>query len=222
MAAAGDAVGASMSVSGCVVVWSSAGGPSLPFVGRSARRGGRCPAGAHAVAVGAAHRLHCAARSGVASPNSLHSLRSFRSNNRDESVNEAHAAHAPTPALRCSSPPKSPPPSSARREVQGSLSPVKTPPPYPQRRVWVGWSAPLGRREAQGLWLRAQRASTTDSSRLSERSERSERSEFGDGATRPSIAGQPERSEGRSSEARKPAHTRLCRSDDRMQRAGSP
>jgi hypothetical protein len=187
------------------------------FVGRSARRGGRCPAGAHAVAVGAAHRLHCAARSGVASPNSLHSLRSLRSDNRDESVNEARAAHAPTPALRCSSPPKSPPPGSARREVHGQWCSLQKPPTRQQRRVWAGWSAPLGRREAQGSWPRAQRASSTDSSRLFERRERSEQSEFGDVATRPSIAGKPERSEGRSSEARKPAHTRLCRSDDRTQ-----
>ena len=159
----------------------SACGPSLPFVGRSARRGGRCPAGAHAVAVGAAHRLHCAARSGVASPNSLHSLRSFRSNNRDESDHEARAARAPTPALRCSSPPKSPPPGSARREAHGSLSPLQTPLPFQQRRVRAGCGAPLRRRGAQGSWPRAQRASRTDSSRLFERSERSERSEFGDG-----------------------------------------
>ena len=69
---------------------------------------------------------------------------------------------------------------SARREVHGSLSPLQTPPPCPQRRVWVGWSAPLGRREAQGSWPRAQRASTTDSSRLFERRERSKQSEFGD------------------------------------------
>ena len=194
----------------------TARGPMLPIVGRSARRGGRCPAGAHAVAVGAAHRLHCAARSGVASPNSLHSLRSFRSNNRDESDHEARAARAPTPALRCSSPPKSPPPGSARREAHGSLSPLQTPLPFQQRRVRAGCGAPLERREAQGSWPRAQRASTSDSSRLSERSERSERSEFGDGAMRLSIAGQSARSDDRSSEASRPARTRLCRSDHYM------
>jgi hypothetical protein len=48
---------------------------------------------------------------------------------------------------------------------------------------------------------------------LFERSERSERSEFCDAAMRPSIAGQPERSEGRSSEVPRPARTRLCRAD---------
>ena len=194
-------------------------GPLLPFVGgcsfaASARHGRRCPARAHAVAVAAARRLHCAARSGVASQNSLRSLRSLRSNTCDESVHEARW-RAPTPALRCSSPPKSPPPGSARREVHGSLSPLQAPPLRQQRRVWAGWSAPLERREAQGSWPRARRASTTDSSRLFERRERSERSEFGDVAARPSIAGKPKRSAGRSSEARKPAHTRLCRSDRR-------
>jgi len=40
--------------------------------------------------------------------------------------------------------------------------------------------APLGRREAQGGWPRAQRGSSTDSSRLSERSECNERSELHD------------------------------------------
>ncbi len=60
----------------------------------------------------------------------------------------------------------------------------------PQRRVRPGRSAPLVRREAQGLRPRAQRDSSTDSSRLSERRERSERSEFRDAAARPSIAGQ--------------------------------
>ncbi|HWI11809.1 MAG TPA: hypothetical protein VNU48_10800, partial [Burkholderiaceae bacterium] len=42
------------------------------------------------------HRLHCAARSGVAPQNSLRSLRSLRSNSRGESVYEARAARAPT------------------------------------------------------------------------------------------------------------------------------
>ena len=79
-------------------------------------RGRCCPAGAHAMAVAAARRLHCAARSGVASPNSLRSLRSLRSDDRDESVDEARW-RAPTPALRCSSPPKSPPPGSACRDA---------------------------------------------------------------------------------------------------------
>jgi hypothetical protein len=83
----------------------------------SARRGRRYPARAHAVAVDAARRLHCAARSGVAPQNSLRSLRSLRSNSRGESDDEARAARAPTPALRCSSPQKSPPPGTACREA---------------------------------------------------------------------------------------------------------
>jgi hypothetical protein len=45
----------------------------------------------------------------------------------------------------------------------------------------VAGRAPMRRREAQGSRPRAQRASSTDSSRLSERSGHSPRSEFGDG-----------------------------------------
>src|SRR5262252_2237944 len=49
-----------------------------------ASRGGRCPPVRSTVAVDAAHRLRCAARSGVAPRNSLHSLRSLRSDRRGE------------------------------------------------------------------------------------------------------------------------------------------
>ncbi len=108
------------------VSWPSACGPLLSFAGvrflmTSARRGKRCPAGAHAVAVGAARRLHCGPcacrrkgvrqahdspqglpcvrgalhRPGVASQNSLRSLRSLRSDNCDESVDEARCARRP-------------------------------------------------------------------------------------------------------------------------------
>ena len=170
-------------------VWSGEGvasfGPVRPFVNgcsgaASARRGKGSPPGAHAVAVAAARRLHCAARSGVAPPNSLRSLRSLRSNKRGESVDEARAAHAPTPALRCSSPPKSRPAGSPC-EVHGYCCSRQTPPRWLQRRVRAGCGAPVRRRGAQGSWPRAQRASTTDSSRLFERRERSERSELSDG-----------------------------------------
>jgi hypothetical protein len=164
----------------------SACGPLRSFVGgcfldTSARRGRRYPVWAHAVAVGAAHRLHCAARSGVAPQNSLRSLRSLRSDSRGESDDEARAARAPTPALRCSSPQKSPPPGTARREVHRLGFSPASPLRWLQRRVRAGRRAPLRCREAQGSWPRAQRASTSDSSPLFERSERSERSEFGDG-----------------------------------------
>ncbi len=182
----------------------------------SARRGRRCPAMAHAVAVGAAHRLHCGARSDVAPQNSLRSLRSLHSNNRGESVDEARCARR----LRTSAPrrhrnrPRRAPPAAQHRLLFSGRVPRRV----QQRRVRAGWSAPLERREAQGSWPRAQRASITDSSRLFECSERSERSEFGDGAMRPSIAGQSERSADRSSEARKPARTRLCRAAGRTTR----
>ena len=82
---------------------------------RVARRGGRYPAGAPTVAVGLAGRLRCDARSAVAPRNSLHSLRSLRSNNRGESDHEARAARAPTALLRFSPPHKSPPPGTAHR-----------------------------------------------------------------------------------------------------------
>ena len=163
----------------------SAFGPVLPFAdvccaGMSARSGRRSPARAHAVAVAAARRLHCAARSGVASQNSLRSLRSLRSNTCDESVHEARW-RAPTPALRCSSPPKSPAPGSTCRDLHRGSYSSKPPPRCLQRRVRAGRGAPLRRRGAQGSWPRAQRASITDSSRLFERNERSECSEFCDG-----------------------------------------
>jgi len=59
-------------------------------------------------AVGAAHRLPCAARLGFARRNSLRSLRELRSDNRRE-CDERSALRAPTPRLRCSAPPESPP-----------------------------------------------------------------------------------------------------------------
>ena len=80
----------------------------------SARRGGWYPRWAHTVAVGAKRRLRCDARAGVAPRNSLHSLRSLRSNNRGES-DERSALRAPTPALRFSPPHKSPTPGTAHR-----------------------------------------------------------------------------------------------------------
>ena len=204
----------------------SARGPVLPFVNvrsctASARRGKGCPPGAHAVAVGAAHRLHCAARSGVAPLNSLRSLRSLRSNRRGESVDEARAARAPTPALRCSSPPKSRPAGSPCREVHGYCCSRQTPPRWLQRRARAGRSAPRRRREAQGSWPRAQRASRTVSSRLFERRERSERSELSDVAMRPSIAGESQLRCDRRGEALRPARARLCRTYRGIQRGQS-
>ena len=74
--------------------------PMLPLLrgcfGRvCARRDRRCPARAHAGAVGAARRLRCGARPGVAPHNSLRSLRSLRSNRCGESDNEARCARRP-------------------------------------------------------------------------------------------------------------------------------
>ncbi len=194
--------------------WLAPRGPSESFVVlravlASARRGRRCPVGAHAVAVCASRRLRCGARPSVASQNSLRSLRSLRSDNCDESDHEARCARrlkACAPRRHRSRPHRAAPAALQR------LGFVPQAAPAPQQgRVRAGRGAPLERREAQGSWPRAQRGSWTDSSQLSERSERSERSEFCDGATRPSIAGKPERSVGRSGEALRPARTRLCR-----------
>ena len=61
----------------------------------AALRGGRGPAGAHAVSVGPAGRLRCGAHDEVARWNSLRSLRSLRSNSHRESVHEARCACRP-------------------------------------------------------------------------------------------------------------------------------
>jgi len=79
----------------------------------SARRDARYPGRAPTVAVGPAGR--CDARSAVARRNSLHSLRSLRTDNRRESEDEARAARAPTALLRFSPPHKSPTPGTAHR-----------------------------------------------------------------------------------------------------------
>ena len=162
-------------------------------------------------------RSDCPAMLGLVAPsqNSLRSLRSLRSNSRGESEDEARCARRPQAcaARRHRNRPRRVPP--AARQRLGCL--YREPNLPLQRRVRAGRGAPLGRREAQGSWPRAQRELSTDSSRLFERSERSERSEFCDGATRPSIAGQSERSADRSSEAPRPVRTRLCRADSRAQ-----
>ena len=175
------------------------------------RRGRRCPAEAKTLAVGAARRLHCAARARIAPQNSLRSLRSLRSDSCGESDDEARTACAPIPALRCSSLPTSPPPGTACRETHRSWC-AREPPPVQRRRVRAGGGACLRRREAQGSWPRAQRASSSDLPQLSERSERSERSEF---CGRPrDRASQGSRRPGadRRSLAPPPARTRLRRS----------
>ena len=182
------------------------------FRARFAHRGRRCPLGAHAGAVGLAGRLHCDARARVVPQNSLRSLRSLRSDSRGKSDHEARW-RAPTLALCFSSPQKSPPAGSARREVHQRLSSPCVPPSVQQRRARAGVGAPLRCREAQGSWPRAQRATSSDSSTLSERSDRRERSEFGDGAARPSIAGESARSADRRGEAPQSARACLCRAN---------
>ena len=187
-------------------------GAAVDFSGceRSAGRGSRYPVGAHAVAVAASRRLHFDARPGVASKNSLRSLRSLCSNSFDESVVDARCARRPQ---ACASrrhrnrPHRAPPAALQRWGFRCEHQPCA------QRHVRAGCGAPMECRESQGLRPRAQRESKTDSSHLFERSERSERSEFCDGAARPRIAGESARSADRSSEAQRPARTCLCRPD---------
>ena len=153
-------------------------------------------------------------RPSVASQNSMRSLRSLRSDNCDESVHEARCARrlkSCAPRRHTNRPHRAPPAALQRRGCLARRALA-----HPQRRARTGRAAPVERREAQGSWPRAKRESSSDSSQLFERSERSERSEFCDGAARPSIAGKPERSAGRSSEAEWPVRARLCRSDWRM------
>jgi len=160
-------------------------GPSPPsvadcFLDAPARRGRRHPAAAHAVAVSASLRLHCGARSEVARPNSLRSLRSLRSDNRRESVDEARW-RAPTSALRSSSPQKSPLPGAARRSATVGAFRASNPAVSAKAcpgRLRSASAAPSG----AGLVARARSAlRQLTCRRLFERSERSERSEFGDG-----------------------------------------
>jgi hypothetical protein len=205
------------------------------------RRGRRCPVGAHAGAVSAALRLPCGARLAVASPNSLRSLCSLRSDNGAESVYEARCARRPRGCGLCRPRRSGGPAARQARTVHRTVRVRARPrrprdrphraPPAALNQWWFlehtrrhckgacGQVAArlLGRREAQGLRPRAQRELSSDSSPLFERRERSERSEFGDGAARPSIAGQSTRSVGRSSEAPQPARKRLCRSNRRKQ-----
>ena len=161
-----------------------------------ARRGRRYRPGAHASAVGPAGRLRCAARYGLAPPNSLRSLRSLRSDIGGESVDEARCARR---ALHC-----------AARRLRNRPWPVPPaapqgrwragePPQLRQRPVRAGAGAHGRRREAQGLRPRAYpRASSSNSSPMFERRERSERSEFGDGPQ--DRASQGSRPKGRTAE----------------------
>ena len=149
----------------------------------TARRGGWCPVWAPTVAVGLAGRLRCASRSALARRNSLHSLRSLRSDNRRGSEVEARAARVPSALLRCSPPHKSPTPGTAHR---AALLVVFDDACHGGAGKAGGECATAAtlcgaeERRARGR-ARAARASSSDSSRLFERSERSERSEFRDG-----------------------------------------
>lgn len=149
---------------------------------RSSRaRAGRWALGAHTVSVFAALRLRCDARAGVAPQNSLRALCALRSNSCGEHVDEARFAWLPRPCASRRhrvSPQRPAPSASLYNEL---IAYVGKPTASLSMRVASGLGVPLGRRVAQGLRPRAQRASSTDSSRLSERSAQSARSELRDG-----------------------------------------
>jgi hypothetical protein len=183
---------------------------------RGGAAGGTRPGltGAHAGAVSASLRLHSAARLGVAPrTRCAHFVRYAQTGAASQMWMRAARADSKSallvaPEIAPVRPGRAPP-----AALQPSVFSSRASTGRQQRRVRAGRGAPLERREAQGSWPRAQRELSTDSSQLFERSERSERSEFCDGATRPSIAGESERSADRSSEAPRPARTRLCRPD---------
>jgi hypothetical protein len=163
--------------------------------------------------VAVALRVDCAAVLGLGSAlrNSLCSLRSRRSDNRSENVDEVRCAHRPRPCAprrHRDRPRRVPTPASVVNWSLGQHD-VRVHPPtgkgiwfslpqlqtnLQQRCDRVGCGAPLQRRGAQLSRLRAQRASSTLSSRLFERRERSERSEFRDAAVKARTAGQSTRS----------------------------
>ncbi len=158
-------------------------------------RAGRCALGAHTLAVGALRPLRCDARAGGAPQNSLRALCALRSDSCGEQVDEARFACLPrlcASRRHRVSPQRTAPSASLYKWWRVKLGEPKIllrssaltmgAPPAPQPRcIGPCAGAPLGRRVAQGLRPRAQRASFTDSSQLSERSAQSARSEFCDG-----------------------------------------
>ena len=144
-----------------------------------ARRGGRCPVAAPAVAVGLAGRLRCDARITRAAAMPLAAALNAPLLHGSSPVRPWRAG-LPLVLLRFSPPHKSPPPGTAHR-----AAPVVVLQNACHHRIGkaVGGCASAAtlcgaeeRRLEAGA--RAARASTTDSRRLSEHSERSERSEF--------------------------------------------
>ena len=158
------------------------------------RRGSRYPAGAHTVTV--ALRVDCAAVLGLGSHRGTRYVRFalYARTTAVEMFTKCAARTDPSPVLLAATenrPRRVPTP--ATWSV-GFLAEEDKQPPF--RKGVLGWAAArlLRRRGAELSRLRAQRASSTLSSRLSERRERSEQSEFRDAAVKASTAGQSTRS----------------------------
>ena len=182
-----------------------------------ARRGRRCPARAHAEAVGAARRLRCGARPGVAAHNSLRSLRSLRSNRCAESDNEARDARRPqscAPRRPRNRPHRAPPAATDR------CSPRESPLPQQQRRVRAGSRRASEVPRSAGLGARARSAPQLLTRRIclsavSEANVASYAAGPRDRAPQGSRRFAPTASAKRCG----PARTRLCRADARAHRA---
>ncbi len=167
-----------------------------------------------------AGRLPCAARASGLAHNSLHSLRSFRSNRRAKSELEARGyARAPS---RCAAQPFTNRPAAARtagRLHRDRCAPRRWNTPHSEVARPDSGRFVRGRERSGAAQARAEacfkRASSTDSAPLFDHSERSERREFGAAEPRSEHRGESARradprtmstAAGRVTAARKPGH----------------
>ena len=185
-------------------------------------RGRRRLAGAHAGAVGAARRLQSAARSGLAWPNSLRSLRSLRSDSGHESDDEARCARRPRSCAsrRSRNRPRQSPPA-ARLQRRGSderrSRANRVPSAAAKARAGRTWCASEAPRSAGLVAARAARIV-----HLTRRRCPSAVSEANEASSATGHETEHRRGVGacadRLREAPRPARTRLCRSEPRTAR----
>jgi len=110
-----------------------------PACGAARQSRGRVCAGARMRQPFAARRVPCGARSHGPSRNSLHSLRSLRSNNRDESEHDARSRARPR-ALRSSAPHMSLPTHTHPRLCQHHRALRRTPRAMQRGGRYLGWA----------------------------------------------------------------------------------
>jgi len=134
-----------------VVVHPEFGASRQAAPGRGSCCGGRCCAST---------ALRCSLQGRAAELATFASLTALKQPRR---VSQRSALRAPPSKLRSSPPQKSPLPGAARREVHGLSLPTAR--SFSKGAFGLGASLRGRRRGAQGAWPRAQRASTSDSSR---------------------------------------------------------